>query len=188
MTMFWRGKEPYARPRARSILSNEKCMIEELIRTVNELAYKSAKDGNGPFSELFVKNGKIVSTSFDLSVRKSSPTAHAELDLIRTYCAENKIFFLEGYTLVSSAEPCIMCSGAIHWSRISKVIFSVSQEKLKQAISGNKKPKCSELINFRKYKIKVVGPVLEDEDYQVFIDFPMMSKIDRHKVFRNNYQ
>jgi len=160
-------------------------MEKILIREVIKMAYQSAKEGNDPFAALLVKDNTIVASTIDYSVLKSDPTAHAELDLIRTYCSDNNLFSLEGYTLVSSTEPCIMCSGAIHWSRISKVLFSVSQEKLKKASKGNHKPNCSELINLGKNKVEVIGPILENEGFQVFLDFPLIPKEKRHNLLRN---
>jgi tRNA(Arg) A34 adenosine deaminase TadA/GNAT superfamily N-acetyltransferase len=153
---------------------------EGLVRQVNQLANESAKQGNDPFAALLVKDGKVVASSMDLSVQKSDPTAHAELNLIRQFCQENNLITLEGYTLVSSTEPCVMCSGAIHWSRISKVIYSVSQQRLKTASNGKDKPTCDEIVNVGNKKIDVIGPILEDEGYKVFLDFPMIPKVISH--------
>ena len=158
--------------------------MEEYIRRVNELAYISAKKGNDPFAALLVKDNKIVATTLDTSVEQSDPTAHAELELIRSYCKENNVFSLEEYTLVSSTEPCIMCSGAIHWSRIGKVIFSVSQAALNKSNNGKIKPSCDSIVNVGKSKIEVIGPILEDEGLKVFIDFPLAPKITRHQKIK----
>ena len=116
--------------------------MERYIREVNKLAYQSAQRGNDPFAALLVKDDTIVASTMDFSVEKSDPTAHAELDLIRNFCQEKNIFSLEGYTLYSSSEPCVMCSGAIHWAKIKHVVFSVSQQKLNGASNGKRKPSC----------------------------------------------
>ncbi len=158
--------------------------MERYIREVNKLAYKSAQNGNDPFAALLVKDDTIVASTMDYSVEKSDPTAHAELDLIRNFCQDNNIFSLEEYTLYSSSEPCVMCSGAIHWAKIKHVVFSVSQQRLNGASNGKRKPSCDSIVNVGKSKVKVVGPILEDEGFQVFIDFPLVPKIDRHNKFQ----
>ena len=160
--------------------------MEKFIREVIGLAYNSAKQGNDPFAALLVKDEKIVASSMDYSVKKSDPTAHAELDLIRKFCQDNNIFSLEEYTLYSSSEPCVMCSGAIHWARINKVVFSVSQQRLNGESHGRVKPSCNSLVNVGRRKIDVIGPILEDEGFQVFIDYPLIPKLLRHNKIKNN--
>ncbi len=154
--------------------------MEKFIKEVNKLAYQSAQEGYDPFAALLVNDDKIVASTMDYSVEKSDPTAHAELDLIRKFCQDNNIFSLEEYTLYSSSEPCVMCSGAIHWARIKHVVFSVSQQKLNGASNGKLKPSCDSIVNIGRRKVEVIGPILEDEGFQVFIDFPLVPKIMRH--------
>ena len=154
--------------------------MEQFIREVNRLAYHSAQQGNDPFAALLVKDDTVVASTMDYSVKKSDPTAHAELDLIRNFCQKNNIFSLDGYTLYSSSEPCVMCSGAIHWAKIKQVVFSVSQQMLNGASNGKKKPSCDSIVNVGKSKVDVVGPILEDEGFQVFLDFPLIPKTVRH--------
>ena len=105
---------------------------EKFIKIVYDLARESAKNGNDPFSAILVHKNEICHTSFDISVKSSNPTLHAELNVISEYCSSNKIFSLDGYSLYCNVEPCIMCSGAIHWSRISKVVYGISQMNLQK--------------------------------------------------------
>jgi tRNA(Arg) A34 adenosine deaminase TadA len=131
-----------------------------------------------------VFENKIVHTSTDVSVAESDPTAHAELNVIRTYCRNNNIFSLKGFTLYSSTEPCVMCSGAIHWARISKVVFSVSQASLKTVSQGTPKPSCASLLSYGGAKPEVIGPVLEDEGLGILKKYPSVPKIERHGTTR----
>ena len=130
------------------------------IRIAIGLARESAEKGGDPFGAVLVYRDKVVAKSVDRSVEKSDPTCHAELSLISEYCRNNGIHSLEGYTLYSSTEPCVMCSGAIKWANISRVVFSVPQEVLQKFSNGRKKPGCESLINSGKRKIEVVGPLL----------------------------
>lgn len=109
---------------------------EYFMRLAIDMAYQSRQTGEDPFGEVLVYNGTLMHQSKDRSIGLSDPTAHAEVSVIREYCQLNKKFSLEGFTLYSSTEPCVMCSGAVNWARISKVIFSVSQEMLWQFSGG----------------------------------------------------
>ena len=155
------------------------------IHQVNHLAYQSAKEGNDPFAALLVKNDKVVASTIDKSIRYSDPTAHAELILISEYCRTNKLISLEGYIMYCNVEPCVMCSGAIHWSKIATLVFSVSQKTLQQFSKGKLKPSCDSLINTGEKKIEIIGPLLEEEGMLVFQDFPFLSKKERHKRLHN---
>ena len=153
---------------------------EFFIRQVNQLAWESAEEGMDPFAAILVKDGEVVASSKDRCITYSDPTAHAELVVISEYCRSAKVISLEGVSLYCNTEPCVMCSGAIHWSRISTVIFSVSQQGLQRFSGGKPKPSCEPMINIGGKKTTVIGPVLEEEGLKVFESFPFLSKKERH--------
>ena len=148
-----------------------------------DLAYQSRQIGEDPFGAVLVYNGTLMHQSKDRSIRLSDPTAHAEVSVIREYCQLNKEFSLEGFTLYSSTEPCVMCSGAIHWASISKVVFSVSQEMLWQFSGGGSKPKCNDIVNMGRRKVDVVGPFLPAEGLAVHEGYDFVPKVERHILF-----
>ena len=78
-----------------------------------------------------------------------------------------------------------MCSGAIHWAKISRVVFSVSQKKLQHFSGGKEKPTCESLLNTGHKKTEIIGAVLEEEGLQVFKDFPFQSKKERFKKYHD---
>ncbi len=158
---------------------------EKFIRKTFTLALQSAERGFDPFAAILVKGGKEVASTTDHCILEADPTAHAELYLIRTYCRRNRLISLEGYTLYCNVEPCIMCSGAIHWARLSKVVYGVSQSTLKKVSAGQPKPDCRSLINSGGSKIDVIGPVLEEEGLKVLRMHPFQSKKER---FQNYWQ
>lgn len=71
----------------------------------------------------------------------------------------------------------------IHWARISKVVFSVSQEMLWRLSGGRSKPKCNEILNMGRKKVEVVGPFLPDEGLAVFDGYEFVPKAERHKLY-----
>jgi tRNA(Arg) A34 adenosine deaminase TadA len=84
---------------------------------------------------VLVFNDQVVAQAQDPCRALFNPTVHAELQLISSYCHSDEHIDLTGVTIYTCAEPCVMCSGAIKWAGISRVVYSVSQEQL-QAISG----------------------------------------------------
>lgn len=152
------------------------------LRLAIKLAGAARKGGCDPFGAVLVRDADqtVVAQGYDRSVQVSDPTAHAELAVIRQFCREAQIFTLEGYTLYASAEPCIMCSGAIHWARISRVVFSVAQARLQALSGGQPKPSCASLVNAGRRQVEVVGPLLEDEGLTVFEGYDWSPKLARH--------
>ena len=80
----------------------------------------------GPFGAVIVNNntGDVVASCGNSVILSNDPTAHAEVNAIRTACKQLKTHNLEGHTLYSSCEPCPMCLGAIYWAHIDKVFYS----------------------------------------------------------------
>lgn len=158
------------------------------IREVNQLARINAQKGLDPFAALLVQDGQIKASTADQCVIYSDPTAHAELSLISEYCRANHLISLEGYTLYANVEPCVMCSGAIHWARISRVIFGLSQEQLQSKSGGKLKPSAESLINIGNKTIEVIGPILPEEGIKVFQEFPFQSKKARQTAYLEKQQ
>lgn len=92
-----------------------------------ELARRSAGDGGGPFGAVVVKQGLILAEGTNLVTSTADPTAHAEVVAIRKACLETSDHRLLGCTIYASCEPCPMCLGAIHWSRIDRIVFAATR-------------------------------------------------------------
>jgi len=155
---------------------------EELIRYTNDLALQARQRGADPFAAILVKEQQIVKQVSDRSLEYSDPTYHAELSVISEYCRETRIITLDGYSIYCSTEPCPMCSGAIHWARISRVVFSVSQKMLRD-LTGSKdnQPDSRIIINYNNRSTEIVGPLLPQEGLAVFDGFEFSSKATRHE-------
>lgn len=152
---------------------------ETFIKRANELAEIAKQNHEDPFGAVLVKDGVIVHETHDGCIAYCDPTMHAERRLITEYCSQNKVMSLEGYTLYSSSEPCAMCSGAIHWSRISRVVYGIPQERLNRQSGGRKKLSCTEILNQGKIKVEVTGPILEESSFDVIKDYTFIPKKDR---------
>ncbi len=154
---------------------------EDFIRVAIDLAKQAREAGEHPFGAVLVYQNEIVHKAYDRCIEMCDPTAHVELQVIREYCRSANKMSLKDYVLYCSAEPCVMCSGAIHWAQLSWVVFSVSQQMLQQKSTGKPKPSASSLINIGNQVVEVVGPVLPDEGFAVFEGYTFTSKADEYE-------
>jgi tRNA(adenine34) deaminase len=144
---------------------------EIYLRQAIALANQARQVGERPFGAVLVLDDKVVAEAQDQCRALNDPTAHAELCLISSYCQKSGQFDLNGATIYTCAEPCVMCSGAIKWAGISRVVFSVSQAMLQKFSGGLRKPTCDELVNTGGRHIDVCGFLLLDEGLACYKDF-----------------
>ncbi len=101
---------------------------ESLMRRAVSLAKRGMDLGHGgPFGAVIVKDRVVVGEGWNEVLKVKDPTAHAEIVAIRNACRNLDTFDLTGCEIYASCEPCPMCLGAIYWSRIGKVYYSVSR-------------------------------------------------------------
>ena len=103
-------------------------------------------------------------------------TGHAETNLVRLASAQFSPEQLGRCTLYSSTEPCAMCSGAIHWSGIRRVVFALSEVGLYDIVGPSPEHlylPCRDVFAHTQRHVEVDGPstVLEDEARAVHAGF-----------------
>jgi tRNA(Arg) A34 adenosine deaminase TadA len=95
-------------------------------------------------------------------------TAHAERLLASQACTTIDAAVLHSATMYSSAEPCAMCAGAIYWAGIGRLVYGLSEHRLRD-LTGNHPENptldlpCREVFGSGQRSIEVIGPLLEDE-------------------------
>lgn len=142
---------------------------EDLLREALRVADRAASAGNHPFGAILASaEGEILVRAENTVLTQSDPTGHAETNLIRQAFRSGYADSLEKMTLYASAEPCPMCSGAIYWGNISRVVFGLSQERLYTIVrdAGGRdalKFRCRDILSHGVRSIVVLGPALEDE-------------------------
>ena len=99
-------------------------------------------------------------------------TGHAERLLATQASKQFDTKFLAACTLYSSAEPCAMCAGAIYWTGIGRVVYGLSEGRLK-TITGNHAENptldlaCRTVFAAGQRHVEVIGPLLEDEAAEI---------------------
>jgi len=94
------------------------------MRRAIALATQNVVSGaGGPFAALIVRDGKIVGEGMNTVTATNDPTAHGEVNAIRSACKALGTFTLAGCQLYTSCEPCPMCLAATYWARIDAIYF-----------------------------------------------------------------
>ena len=147
-------------------------MIDEVfMEKAIELSRLAVEHGNEPFGAVLVKNDEIVFTNENQIYTKHDTTFHAEAGLIREFCAKTGISNLQEYTMYSSCEPCFMCSGAMVWVKLGRLVYGASNIELEN-ILGNQGCNCSKLVFDNSFwKPEVTEGVLRDESLEVLKEY-----------------
>ena len=101
---------------------------ERWIAQAISLAVANVGAGGGPFGAVIVRGGVLVSTGQNRVTRDLDPTAHAEVEAIRSACQQIRSFSLVGMTLYTSCEPCPLCVSASLWARLDRVVYAADRE------------------------------------------------------------
>jgi guanine deaminase len=132
------------------------------------LALAEAKKGDAPYGAILVKNDLVVAVAHNTVKRDSDPSAHAEINVIRSYTKELKNISLANTTLYTTGEPCPMCTSACIWSGISEIIYAVSILDLIARNHCQINLSCEEIISKSFRNIKVTKGVLRKACLQLF--------------------
>ena len=147
-------------------LKDDKYYIEKAI----ELAYQAKESGDNPFGSILVdENGKIIMEDQNTQITENDITGHPELKIARRAAKEYDKEFLRKCTMYNSAEPCTMCTGAIYWSGIGRIVFGISKSRLNELKTdgeGSIKYSIHELLTNSNKTFEVVGP-MEDMKEEV---------------------
>jgi len=138
------------------------------LRRAIDLAARSRAGGNHPFGALLVAPGGRVVEAMNSVVTESDPTGHAETNLVRLAAADLSSDEMHASTLYTSTEPCAMCSGAIYWAGIPRVVYALPEQSLAALVPAQDgEPTmdlpCRNVFAAGGRKVHVAGPALEDE-------------------------
>ncbi len=140
---------------------------EKFMARAIELAKLAVEHGNEPFGAVLVKDGEVVFENENQIYTAHDPSFHAEMGLIRRFCAETGITDLSDYTLYTSCEPCFMCSGAMVWVKLGRMVYGASDMDLGEII-GEEGCRCRAMVFEHSFhQPQVTGGVLREESMKV---------------------
>lgn len=149
-----------------------------LLREAITLADEAKSRGRHPFAALVAdRHGVVVARKGNNSMPpEGDPTQHAELTAAAAATGRLSPEELAGATLYTSAEPCVMCTGAIYWCGIGRIVYALSEARLLELTGDDPENPtfalpCREVIARGQRNVIVLGPLLEDEAAAAHIGF-----------------
>jgi tRNA(Arg) A34 adenosine deaminase TadA len=151
---------------------------ETLLRKAFDVAKRSREGGDHPFGSVLAdENGDLLMEQGNgFTSEGRDRTAHAERLLASRAARGYDLAFLQRCTLYTSAEPCAMCSGAIYWAGIGRVVYGETEKALKARTGAHEENPtldlpCDVVFSAGQRPTEVVGPLLEDEAAALQEDF-----------------
>ena len=130
---------------------------EKWMQIAIQEALKAEKAGEVPVGAVLVNDGKEIAKAHNEPISKNDPTAHAEIQALRTGGEIQKNYRLVDSTLYVTLEPCAMCFGAMIHARLNRIVFGAYDHK--SGVCGS----CIDLQNEKNFnhKIHITGGILE---------------------------
>lgn len=142
---------------------------EAYLRRVFAVARRARTHGTHPFGAILVgPDGEVLIEAENGYLPDRDMTGHAERLLATQACKTYEPGFLARCTMYASAEPCAMCAGATYWAGIGRVVYGLSERRMK-TITGNHAENptldlpCRTVFAAGQRKVEIIGPLLEDE-------------------------
>ncbi len=93
------------------------------LQRCDELGRLAEISGNSPAGAVIVLRGQIISEAAEAATSKNDITCHAEIEALRTAVMRIGSRDLSECILYTNYEPCVMCSYAIRYYRVSKIVY-----------------------------------------------------------------
>jgi tRNA(adenine34) deaminase len=82
-----------------------------------------------PIGAVVAINNKIIARGYNQVEKLQDPTAHAEIIALTSAFNYLGSKYLMDATLYVTIEPCLMCAGAMYWSKIGRVVYGAPDAK-----------------------------------------------------------
>jgi tRNA(Arg) A34 adenosine deaminase TadA len=132
------------------------------------IALDEARQADFPFGAVIVRNGEVLARGFNSGRRDDDPTAHGEMQAIRAFLAEYDAAALRGTTLYTTGEPCVMCTGAIIWCGIRRIVYAASIADLATKIDQIMLTSAEIVATETFAPVAITGGVLSEEALALF--------------------
>jgi tRNA(adenine34) deaminase len=146
--------------------SNQRGDIDYMSRAL-EQARLAGLAGEVPVGAVLVRDDQVIATGANCPIAATDPTAHAEIQALRSAARSLGNYRLPDSVLYVTLEPCLMCAAALIQARVRRLVFGAWDPQFGAAGS---------LIDvFRlpglNHRVDVFGGVLADESNALLRDF-----------------
>jgi len=92
-------------------------------------AKKAFEDGEVPVGAIVVINERVIAHGHNMVEKLNDSTAHGEIIALTSAFNLLGSKYLPEATLYVTIEPCLMCAGAMYWSKLGKIVYGADDEK-----------------------------------------------------------
>lgn len=137
---------------------------EQYMQLAIKEAQKAFNIDEVPVGAIVVMNDHIIAKAHNQVELLNDSTAHAEILALTTAFNSLGSKYLPDATLYVTVEPCLMCSGALYWSKIGRIVFGAYDDKngYRKTTGGN---------NPFHPKTIITGGIMADECSRLMKDF-----------------
>ncbi len=131
---------------------------KSFMRMALALAERGAREGEVPVGAVLVMAGRVVGEGYNRPVGRHDPTAHAEIEALRSAARSLGNYRLTGSTLYVTIEPCTMCAGALVHARVERLVYGAAEPR-SGAIESTARVLANPGLN---HQVRVTAGVLAD--------------------------
>ena len=142
-------------------------MHDIYMRQALALAEQARAAGEVPVGTVIMLHGEVIGKGRNSAIAANDPTAHAEILAIREACAHIGNYRLEGATLYSTLEPCVMCAGALVAARVATLVFAARDLRF-GGVRSKFRLADSDLLN---HHVEIVEGILAAESVRLLQEF-----------------
>ena len=108
-----------------------------LLRRTAEIAHEAMEQGNHPFGALLADSEGNILMEQGNGFTEGGSAYHAETLLLLRASKKYTPEELKTFTLYSSFEPCCMCTGALYWTNVGRLVFGATEKDLLKFTGDN---------------------------------------------------
>ncbi len=142
--------------------------VEGAMRLAIDQARASRRGGNKGYGAAVVLGERVLSHRHDTASSERDPSLHAEMSAVREACRVLGTADLSGCVLVSTCEPCPMCSSLAVWANLGAVFFGASIEGTAALGKARIRVPAREIAARSPIRLEVVGGILEEECLELY--------------------
>ncbi len=102
---------------------------EIFMKAALQQAERAFAEDEVPVGAVVVVQNKIIARGYNQVEKLADPTAHAEIIALTSAFAYLGSKYLPEAAIYITVEPCLMCAGALYWSKIGQVVYGAADSK-----------------------------------------------------------
>ncbi len=143
--------------------------FESLMRQAIAEAKISRNEGNKGYGAVVVMGDEVLGLAHDTAASEKDLSLHAEVNAIRQAVRRLGDTNLSGAVLVSSCEPCPMCSSLAVWANLTTIVYGVSIEETAQLGKARIRVSAKEIVERSPVMVEVIGNILKEECRELYV-------------------